>query len=366
MLVRLLMAAVPTAGLQFWQVVLVVSLVTMTFGNAMGLWQDNVRRLLAYSSIANAGYMLLGLAVALAAGGPAPAWDGLQALWFFLAVYGLATIGAFAVLESLGTISPLLPGEGPGVRAETGEISSFNSGEGPRGEGGTGRGLPSPAGRGAGGEGTIDHLAGLGRSRPFAAALLAICLLSLTGLPPLAGFWGKLLIFGSTLNVVPAGGAPAGARAWFITAAVLGVLNAAVGAAYYLRIVAAMYFREPAAAPAAPPSAGPRLAAIVCTALVLAIGFYPPPWIAAAGAATGAGASTARDIRAASSATARAACGTFVPVGPAPAGTGARHSHAAPHVNRTRRVRDAAARASPSRSSRFCAAHTARAEMCAT
>jgi NADH-quinone oxidoreductase subunit N len=291
-LARLLTAAWLAAGPQLWQVVLVVSALTMTFGNVTALWQDDLRRLLAYSSIANAGYMLLGLAVALAAGGPSATWDGLQGLWFFLAVYGLATIGAFAALEHLGKISALSPGEGPGVRAIPTDIS------------------PLPAGEGAGvraehrpgalplGQGTIDGLAGLGRTRPSVAAVLSICLLSLTGLPPLAGFWGKLLIFGSAVNVVPAVGASASGRAWFIAAAVLGLLNAAVGAAYYLRVVAVMYFREPLAAHGARTAAGPRLAAIACAALVLAIGFYPRPWIAAAGTATGAGASTSRDIRA--------------------------------------------------------------------
>jgi NADH-quinone oxidoreductase subunit N len=253
-LVRLLTAAAPTAGLHLWQVVLAISLLTMTLGNLTALWQSDLRRLLAYSSIANAGYMLLGLAVALAAGGPSATWDGLSALWFFLAVYAFATIGAFAILEHLGTFSPVPAGEA----AAKGEPAI--------------------------GQGTIDEVAGLGRSRPAAAAVLSICLLSLTGLPPLAGFWGKLLIFGSALNVVPADAGSAGARAWFIAAAVLGVLNAAVAAAYYLRIVAAMYFRAPSAAPDARGAGGPGLAAVVCAALVLVIGFYPRPWIAAADA----------------------------------------------------------------------------------
>ena len=86
---------------------------------------------------------------------------------------------------------------------------------------------------------------------------------------------------------MPAGAIAPAARTWFIVAVVLGLLNAAVGAAYYLRIVAAMYFRAPPAAPApaAPSGRGPRLAALACTALVLAIGFYPRPWITAAGTA---------------------------------------------------------------------------------
>ena len=74
----------------------------MTFGNVMALWQDDLRRLLAYSSIANAGYMLLALAVVLAAGNGATAWSGVAAVAFYLAMYGVATIGAFAAFEHLG------------------------------------------------------------------------------------------------------------------------------------------------------------------------------------------------------------------------------------------------------------------------
>ena len=239
---RLLTAAAPATEPQSWQMVLVVSVLTMTFGNVMALWQDDLRRLLAYSSIANAGYMLLGLAVALAAGGPAgdlgrhcgrcgSTWRSMP----------LATIGAFAILEHLG-----VRGQGSGVRAQGSDSATHPSS------------LilhPSSLHPLPTGEGTIGGLAGLGRSRPSAAAVLSICLLSLTGLPPLAGFWGKLFIFGGALNVAPAAGDSSHLRTWFIAAAVMGLLNAAVAAAYYLRIVAAMYFRPLAAAPA--PGAAP-------------------------------------------------------------------------------------------------------------
>ena len=198
-----------------------VSMLTMTFGNVMALWQDDLRRLLAYSSIANAGYMLLALAVALATGGGATAWDGVAAVAFYLAVYSVATIGAFAAFEHLGRPDRSLDG--------------------------------------------VDELAGLGSTKPPAAAVLAVCLFSLTGIPPLAGFWGKFLVFGGALSVDPAAGDADGLRWWFVVAAVVGVLNAAVAAAYYLRIVAVMYFRTPLATPRAegargrggPPSPAP-------------------------------------------------------------------------------------------------------------
>ncbi len=232
-MVRILAGAMPGMAPYSWQMVLLVSLLTMTVANLMALWQDDLRRLLAYSSIAHAGYMLLALAVALA-GGASDEWNGLAALWFYLVAYALATIGAFAVLEHLG--SP--------------------------------RRVDS-----------VDELAGLGRTRPAAAAVLAVCLLSLTGVPPLAGFWGKFWVFGSALNVgTPADGA-ASLRWWFIAAAVIGVLNAAVAAAYYLRVVAVMYFRTPLATPRAQGGLGPWSAAVLCALLVVAIGVYPGPLI---------------------------------------------------------------------------------------
>jgi NADH-quinone oxidoreductase subunit N len=92
--------------------------------------------------------------------------------------------------------------------------------------------------------------------------------------PPAAGFWGKLFVFGSALNVDPDGWTY---RPWFIALAVIGALNAAVAAYYYLRIVGIMYFRAPLAASRPEGGAGACLAALVCAAAVLVFGFYPPP-----------------------------------------------------------------------------------------
>ena len=157
--------------------------------------------------------------------------------WFYLATYAAATIGAFAVLEHLGR---------PERRLDA-----------------------------------VDELAGLGRTRPAAAAVLAVCMFSLAGVPPLAGFWGKFLVFGSALNVDAQGGA-VNMQWWFIAAAVIGVLNAAVAAAYYLRIVAVMYFRTPLATPRAEGGAGSWWAAVACALLVIGVGVYPGPLMHAA------------------------------------------------------------------------------------
>ena len=196
-LVRLVRIAMPGMEGYAWQIALVLALATMTLGNVLALWQDNLRRLLAYSSIANAGYLLLGLAAGLTAAWlPQGRWDGVAAMLFYLVVYSAATLGAFAAFTYLGR--------------ERQQIEA------------------------------IEELAGLGRTRPLLAACIALCMFSLSGMPPLGGFWGKLFVFGSALGVADAGGS---LRPWFLVGAIVGVLNAAVAAVYYLRVVAMMYFR---------------------------------------------------------------------------------------------------------------------------
>ena len=102
---RIVVVAMPGMERLGWQLALAVAMVTMTLGNVLALWQDNVRRLLAYSSIAHAGYMLIGLAVGFAvAGGASEAehFDGVGAMLFYLLVYAAATTGTFAALTYLG------------------------------------------------------------------------------------------------------------------------------------------------------------------------------------------------------------------------------------------------------------------------
>ncbi len=230
-LVRLIVLGIPDIGPFAWKIFLVLSVLTMTVGNVLALWQENVRRLFAYSSIANAGYMLIGLAVGLAPGTKGGMWDGVGATFFYLCVYAAATLGTFAVFAYLGR--------------EKQQVE------------------------------TVEELAGLGRTRPVMAAALAVCMFSLAGLPPAAGLWGKLLLFGSALNVQDPEGLRL--RGWFIGLAVLGALNAAVAAYYYLRIVSLMYFREPLATPRAEGGLGACVAALLCSLAVLVLGFYPGP-----------------------------------------------------------------------------------------
>jgi NADH-quinone oxidoreductase subunit N len=172
-------------------VVIVLSTLTMTLGNLVAITQDNIKRMLAYSSIAHTGYMLVGLAAygAAPAGSPA-AEQGLQGLLFYSVAYAFMNIGAFAVVTALQGV--------PGV---TSQIASFS---------------------------------GLGRRAPVAGAVMTLFLLSLTGIPPTAGFFAKALVI---LSAVEAGG-------WASVLAVIAVLNAAIAAFYYLRVVVYMYMRD--------------------------------------------------------------------------------------------------------------------------
>ena len=108
--VRIVYVAMPGLERVGWQLTLSVAMVTMTLGNLLALWQNNVRRLLAYSSIAHAGYMLIGLAVGFAVAGRASEaehFDGLGATFFYLLVYAAATAGSFAALYLSGKASAL-------------------------------------------------------------------------------------------------------------------------------------------------------------------------------------------------------------------------------------------------------------------
>ncbi len=229
-LVRLLVVAMPAAADLAWQLALVLSIVTMTIGNVCALWQRNIRRLLAYSSIAHGGYLLIGLAAATAATAAGGAYrGGTAAMLFYVLVYGLATMGAFAALTFLGS-----------TRRDINDV---------------------------------EELSGVARSQPMIAGALAVFMFSLAGLPPLAGFWGKLNLFGSAIEFAVSGERPFGL--WFTILALAGALNAAVAAAYYLRVVAVMYF-QPAVAPIA--AGGGRtawLAAVICAGLVILVGALP-------------------------------------------------------------------------------------------
>jgi NADH-quinone oxidoreductase subunit N len=234
-LIRVVIVAMPGVADFAWQIAIVLAVVTMTIGNVCALWQKNLRRMLAYSSIAHGGYLLIGLAAATAtnaglSGNAAGYGGGISAMLLHVLAYGMATMGAFAALAYLSSPQRELSG--------------------------------------------VDDLAGLSRSQPLVAGALTVFLISLTGLPPLAGFWGKLSLFASAIRLAmdPAGGTMAH---WFLALAIAAALNAAIAAAYYLRLVATMYFQP--AGPELRPGGGAcaRFAMALLAILVVAFGLLP-------------------------------------------------------------------------------------------
>ena len=197
----------------------VLAVITMTVGNTVALMQRSIKRMLAYSSIAHSGYMMLGLVVGPAILGRR---DGVGAMMFYMGIYGITNLGAFAVLAILQ------------LRDDSAEH--------------------------------IDDLAGLGRRHPWVALVMAVCVLSLMGMPPLAGFWGKAYLFSAVWSM------QTDLAVWLV---IIAVLNSAIGAGYYLRIITAMYLREPIWRPTLGRSPMVRLGAVVCAALVLLIGLRP-------------------------------------------------------------------------------------------
>ncbi len=209
-----------------------MAILTMTIGNLMAWRQTNIYRLLGYSSIAHAGYMLIGLCV-----GDGETVPGVEAMLFYLAAYGLMTIGFVALLSGLHRTET----DGPNVMAE---------------------GVPYV---------TLDDLRGLNRLHPTSALLMAVCLLSLTGLPPTVGFFGKLNLF-----LAAWGNATTIGR----TLAIVLALNAAVGAFYYLRLIALMFLDPPPERSTlpAPPAWTSLLAGAVCTVGCVLL-FIAPQWL---------------------------------------------------------------------------------------
>jgi NADH-quinone oxidoreductase subunit N len=129
---------------------------------------------------------------------------------------------------------------------------------------------------------TLDELSGVGKSQPLAAAVIAVCMFSLAGIPPLAGFWGKFSLFTSALQL--AMGEAGNVSLGFIVLLVVGALNAAIAAAYYLRLISVMFFQAPASEPiAAAGGYGALAASVLCGGLVILAGVAPNPIFRLAG-----------------------------------------------------------------------------------
>ena len=200
-----------------WPVLWVLAALTMTVGNITAVYQTRVKRLLAYSSVAQMGYLLMAL-VAVKQG-------SLPALLFYLAVYALMDLGAFGML---GTLSE--------SRADLDELADFQ---------------------------------GLGYSHPWRSAIFGFCLLSLAGLPPTAGFLGKVLLFWAVI------------RADFIILAIIAIITAGISIYFYFKVLVSLYLRAPFRELSIPRAdLAVRLAGGTIFILIFWLGTYPAPLLA--------------------------------------------------------------------------------------
>ena len=198
-LVRFALLMQPQLAFSWYPVLVVLAVLTMTVGNLVALVQSNIKRMLAYSSIAHAGYLLLGVVTLLspAVGGSDQMMRTREiteaagsSILFYLIAYTLMNLAAFGIINILSN--------------EKGKDAD-----------------------------DINRYAGLSRTRPVAAAILAISMLSLAGIPPMVGFMAKFYLFAAVIS------------AGLVPLAVLGVINSLLSVYYYLRILVVMYMKEP-------------------------------------------------------------------------------------------------------------------------
>jgi NADH-quinone oxidoreductase subunit N len=219
---RVFLQAVPALAGEWQPAVAVLAIVTMVIGNLGALAQTNIKRMLAYSSVAHAGYILTAVVAAPGA--------GTEAILFYLVAYAAVNLGGFGALSSL-------------ARDDREPLS-------------------------------LGDVSGLADRRPLLAAALAVFLVSLTGIPVTAGFVGKFHLFNAAVG------------AGYVNLAVVGMLMSVVSAYYYLRVVVAMYMREPVGEDEwAPIGVGAGTALAIAVVIVLVLGVYPGPVLAWARAA---------------------------------------------------------------------------------
>ncbi len=200
----------------------ILAILSMSIGNFFALQQKNLRRLLAWSSVAHAGYLLVGFAMAYQSAGPV---RPITAVLFYLLAYGAMTIGAFAVLGMMHRRER---------RAES-----------------------------------IDDLGGLSQTNPGAALMMTIFMLSLSGLPPTVGFLGKWNLF------LAAWSSESDLGRWL---AAIMAINAAIGAWYYLRVIGVMYLQSPASSEKRSVETPAFVGGLICAGLTLIL-FIVPGWL---------------------------------------------------------------------------------------
>jgi NADH-quinone oxidoreductase subunit N len=190
---RILVEGLSGLGTDWQEMLIVLSVVSMSLGNLAAIAQSNLKRLLAYSAIAQLGFMLLGFTPTVLDIGTAAAANGYSSALFYMVTYVLTTLGTFGLIMVLSR-------------------HGFESEE-------------------------ISDLSGLARRSPWIAGVMALLMLSLTGIPPLVGFYAKFAVLQALVSTGNEG---------YIILAVIAVLLSLIGAYYYLRIIKTMFFDEPA------------------------------------------------------------------------------------------------------------------------
>ncbi|MBI4511908.1 MAG: NADH-quinone oxidoreductase subunit N [Deltaproteobacteria bacterium] len=212
----------PFGNMGWGSILGILAAITMTVGNLAALRQENVKRLLAYSSISHAGYLLIGVV----ASGIGAEETARPAMLFYLLAYTFTTVGTFGVIAWLGS---------------KGDERLL-----------------------------VDDWSGLATRHPAAALVMTIFLLSLAGMPPTAGFFGKFYVFRAAMQVYD------GQLLWLV---IVAVLNSIVSVYYYLKIVMAMYFREPTREPRPLQSPAVTIALALAALFVLEMGLLPGFWL---------------------------------------------------------------------------------------
>ena len=209
---RIFMEALPNLQVEWSGVLILLAMLTMTVGNVVAIAQTNIKRMLAYSSIAHAGYVLIGLAAAND--------DGISGAMLYLLIYCVMNIGAFGAV----------------ILAKTEDGESL----------------------------MISDYAGLGIRKPLLAMFMTVMLLSLAGFPPTAGFVGKFYLFKSAI----------GAELYLLV--IVGAINTAISVFYYLRVIVTMYMREPEEELEFSPYASTLVVGLILAVIgVLLIGILP-------------------------------------------------------------------------------------------
>ena len=215
-LLRVLLTAVPMFQFDWVAILMGISLVTMTLGNLTAIRQTNIKRMLAYSSIAQAGYILVGVVSIV------PFTVGIHGVLLYLMAYLFTNGGVFIAVIAFSHVT--------------------NSDE-------------------------ISDYAGLVRRAPVLAAVMVIFFMSLAGLPPTAGFVGKLFVFGAAV------------QAGYYYLAIIAVLNSVISVVYYFNVIRQMFFLPPPVGDRLALPRFPMAAVVICVILVMLIGLYPQPLI---------------------------------------------------------------------------------------